>query len=255
MPLSSIPFSISGLSLGRDAKRIFFVGTQERRELVRYDAKSREFVPFLSGIPARWVSFSRDGQWVAYAAVPAPALDELWRGRADGTEQLQLSFPPMYVSPPRWSPESKRIAFAGALRDDWKVYVVSADASGLEALAEGGTPDWSPDGETLVFDKGELIGTPQYQSSLWLLNLQTRGLKRLPGLKASKTPPGRRTATVWPQRLWTIIGSCSSTSALKPGENWLGPRHFTVSSGPTTERTSTTRICSQAAISLSFAFE
>ncbi len=172
--LSPIPFLISGLSVGRDAKRIFFVGTQERRELVRYDAKSQEFVPFLSGIPARWVSFSRDGQWVAYAAVPAPAPDELWRGRADGTDQLQLTFPPMYVYTPRWSPDGKRIAFCGDLRGEGKVYVISADGSGLEALAEGGDPNWSRDGEMLVFDKNEPIGTPQERWSVWLLNLKTR---------------------------------------------------------------------------------
>jgi hypothetical protein len=41
-----------------------------RGELSRYDAKAAQFVSFLSGISADMVTFSRDGQWVAYASYP-----------------------------------------------------------------------------------------------------------------------------------------------------------------------------------------
>ena len=54
----------------KDGKKLFVVGMQRRGELVRYDAKSGEFVPFLGGISAGDVEFSRDGQWVSTSAIP-----------------------------------------------------------------------------------------------------------------------------------------------------------------------------------------
>src|SRR5882724_12147643 len=49
-------------------------GALARGELARYDTKSAEFVPFLSGISADSVSFSKDGQWVAYVSFPEGTL-------------------------------------------------------------------------------------------------------------------------------------------------------------------------------------
>jgi len=36
----------------------------------------------------------KDGQWVAYASYPEGSL---WRSKVDGTERLQLTFPPMAI--------------------------------------------------------------------------------------------------------------------------------------------------------------
>ena len=46
----------------KDGKKLFVVGALARGELSRYDAKSGEFLPFLSGISADSVSFSKDGE-------------------------------------------------------------------------------------------------------------------------------------------------------------------------------------------------
>src|SRR5262249_38008470 len=100
---------------GRDAKRMFAVGTQRRGELVRYDRATRQFVPFLSGISADWVEFSRDGKWVTYVSFPEM---NLWRSRADGGERLQLTFSPMAVMAPRWSPDGMHIAFMGYVSNE-----------------------------------------------------------------------------------------------------------------------------------------
>ena len=75
---------------GRDGKQIFALGTKQRGELVRYDMKSKQFVPFLGGISATDPTFSRDGKWVAYASYPDHTL---WRSRSDGSERMQLTFP------------------------------------------------------------------------------------------------------------------------------------------------------------------
>ena len=91
-----------------DGKKLFADGHQRRGELVRYDAQRREFVPFLSGIWATDVSFSRDGKWVAYVSYPEGTL---WRSRVDGSDRLQLTNPPVFAALPRWSPDGTQIAF------------------------------------------------------------------------------------------------------------------------------------------------
>ena len=47
---------------GKDGKKLFVVGRTYRGELTRYDAKSGQFSPYLSGISAEYLDFSKDGQ-------------------------------------------------------------------------------------------------------------------------------------------------------------------------------------------------
>src|SRR5207245_3973468 len=54
----------------RDGRKLFAIQGIPRGELMRYDAKSQQFLPYLSGISAFALSFSKDGQWVAYASYP-----------------------------------------------------------------------------------------------------------------------------------------------------------------------------------------
>jgi serine/threonine protein kinase len=95
--LTNGPLTYSSLCPSRDGKRIFAIGTKRRVELVRYDRKSNQFVPFLSGISAIDPTFSRDGQWVAYVSYPDRTL---WRSRADGTDRMQLTYLHMKVTYP-----------------------------------------------------------------------------------------------------------------------------------------------------------
>ena len=96
-----------------DGKKLFVIGRQPRGELVRYDMKTGQFVPYLSGISAACVSFSSDGKWVAYVTFPEGIL---WRMRTDGSERLQLTFSPLRAFQPSWSSDGKRIAFMGTAR-------------------------------------------------------------------------------------------------------------------------------------------
>ena len=108
----------------RDGKKLFVQGWQPRAELVRYDAKSGQFAPYLSGISAMGLDFSRDGEWVAYNDY---ADGTMWRSKVDGTQKLQLTFPPMQAYLPRWSPDGKQIAFFGhPPGEPSQIYVVPA---------------------------------------------------------------------------------------------------------------------------------
>ena len=52
-------------------------------ELVRFDKRSGQFVTMLSGLNARDLDFSRDGQWITYVN---HADSTIWRSRSDGTD-------------------------------------------------------------------------------------------------------------------------------------------------------------------------
>jgi DNA-binding winged helix-turn-helix (wHTH) protein/Tol biopolymer transport system component len=167
-------------SVAGNGTRILFGGGKEERELQRYDSRLSQFVPYLSGVPARWASFSKDGRWVAYVTTPGFAL---WRSRLDGGDRLQLTFPPAGSGIPRWSPDGKRIAVV----TESGICVVPADGGTPEEVASGEDPDWSPDGGTLLFSTHDSSRV----SAVWALQrleLKTRQMSQWPaseGLRES----------------------------------------------------------------------
>jgi len=130
----------------RDGKQIFAVGTKRRGELVRYDTKSHQFVPFLSGMSSTDPTFSRDGQWVAYASYPDHTI---WRSRSDGSQRVQLTYPPMEAAYPSISPDGTKIAFSTIKAE---TYVVSADGGPPQKIVAKNSAGghWSPDGNLLI---------------------------------------------------------------------------------------------------------
>src|SRR5579862_7593237 len=177
--LTTGPLALFSPLPSRDGRKLFVVGRRPRGELVRKDPQSDHLVPYLSGISAEHVSFSSDGQWVTYVSFPQGTL---WRSKADGSERLQLSYPPLYASLPRWSPDGKRIAFFSVTSGKApRIYVVAADGGTPQELLPNddhaqADPCWSPDGTSLAF------GSP-YQSSaagIRVMNLKTHEVSTLP---------------------------------------------------------------------------
>jgi len=170
----------------RDGKKLFAIQGAPLGELVRRDAKSQQYLPYLSGISAINLGFSKDGQWVAYATFPDVTL---WRSKVDGTERLQLTSPPMVTGAPQWSPDNKQIAFAAAMPGKtMHIYIVSADGGVPKEVTKGEHtefyPNWSRDGNSLFFGNWEgLPGNGIYQ-----LNLQTNQLMTLPGSEGKWYP-------------------------------------------------------------------
>ncbi len=203
--LTAGPMNFLGSALSRDGRRLFVLGEQRRGELVRYDAKSRQFPPFFSGTSAEGLDFSRDGEWVAYVAYPEGTL---WRSKVDGSERQQLSFPPLEAHLPRWSPDGKRIAFsAAAPGEPRKIYLVSAEGGSPKRLTLGerdeDEPSWSPDGNSLVFGRQPFYypGTSG-AVAIYRLDLRTHQVSELPGsdglLSPRWSPDGRYIAGVPP---------------------------------------------------------
>jgi len=160
--------------------KLFVIGAQLRAELVRYDFKSGDFVPYLGGISAGELDFSRDGKWVAYVSYPD---DTLWRSKLDGSERLQLTYRPRRAALPHWSPDGKTIAFSATTPGrPWKVFVISPDGGAPEPITSAESiendPTWSPDGTTLAFGSNDNF----HPESMFvqLFDVKNRQLSRMP---------------------------------------------------------------------------
>jgi len=180
--------------------RIFYAGDKEVRELARYDARLKQFVPYLPGARGSQVSFSRDGQWLAYVATTNQEAI-LWRSKADGRERQQLTFPPMVADAPRWSPDGKQIAFVGTVSGKQRrIFLVSSEGGEPEPVTvlDSLYPDWSPGGDSLFFSAPVPASASMVEAKnfgTYQLDLKTRRLSVFPGaevLKASAWSPDGR---------------------------------------------------------------
>jgi Tol biopolymer transport system component len=196
----------------RDGKKLFVVGSLPREEIIRYDAKSGQFVPYLAGVSADSLAFSSDGNWVAYVTFPEGTL---WRSKVDGTQRLQLTLPPMQANMPRWSPDGKRIAFVGNIPGKSpKIYFVPVDGGSAEPAMPGekneGYLSWSPDGKALVFDDAPWMENMAPENvALHTLDLATDRVVTLPGSERLHTPiwspDGRYIAAMAPDELTLML--------------------------------------------------
>ena len=187
--LTFSPLSLSAPLPSKDGKKLFMIGQSYRGELMRYDAKTRQFSPFLGGISAEYVNFSKDGQWVTYVSYREGTL---WRSRPDGSERLQLTYAPMYPVLPRWSPDGKAIIFFEfALSADKpaRIYQVSPNGGAPRLLLPDDRtqqldPNWSPDGSKIVF-AGE---SNDPTSAIRILDVASRKLSSLPDSQGLYSP-------------------------------------------------------------------
>ena len=158
-------------------------------ELVRYDAASGLFVPFLGGLSARDLEFSPDGRWVAYVRHPDGTL---WRSHPDGTERRQLTFPPLTAMLPRWSPDGHRIAcMSFSPGEKWGSHIVAAEGGKPQPVTDQpGAMDstWSPDGTSLVFGGLVVDHTPEHPILIQMVDLRSGKVSAVPGSEGLYSP-------------------------------------------------------------------
>ena len=159
----------------KDGSRIFFIGSNPRGELMKFDQKTREFSPFLQGLSAEGLAFSRDGARVAYVSFPEGIL---WQSKTDGSDRHQLTFAPTEVGLPRWSPDGTQIVFAGHDPGKlWKIYVVPAEGGNPEMVASADydleDASWSPDGNSLAIGPSALVARNAKENAIRILDLKT----------------------------------------------------------------------------------
>lgn len=166
-----------------DGKRIFAVGDESRVELFSYEPHAQRFDSYLGGLSAGPVAFSPDGKWVSYVSYPEMTL---WKSRTDLSEKMQLTFPPVRVYGPRWSPDGSQIAFGDVqFHRPWKVYLLSASGGDTPKqispsnIDDSDTdPTWTSDGKSIIFARapaGEL------GQALYRVDLKSGNLTLIPG--------------------------------------------------------------------------
>ncbi len=191
-----------------DGKGIFAIGKQSHGELVRLDSRLHEFVPFLKGISATWVSFARSGKKLAYEAYPEGTV---WIADAvDSNNKTQITFPPHEVDGFSWSPDGSQLALrAKTTGKPFRIYLIPSVGGDPKELMPGndeqGIPTWSPDGKEIAFgDVPAVFERPSGTEAIHIFELSTRRLTELPGSRglwtARWSPNGRFVAAL------TIVG-------------------------------------------------
>jgi len=170
----------------KDGKRLFAVGMVARGEVVRYDPRIRQFAPFLQGISADFVTYSNDGQWMAYVAFPEGTL---WRSRANGDDRLQLTQAMEYANiyMPRWSPDGSEILYTLARPGHLPKLFHEAARGGpaQELLPESNQvnmdPTWSPDGGRVCYGGPSGTAPRPPGPNIHIVDLHTHSVTDVPG--------------------------------------------------------------------------
>ena len=147
------PLLFSNPTPSPDGKKLFVIGQQRQFDLIRMDQKSPQFSIYLPGVSAGEADVQRSGEWVAYVTHPELTL---WRSKADGSSRTQMTYAPMQVHMPCWSPDGSQIAFmASHPGKPWKVFVMPAAGGAAREVTAGdhnqGDPTWMPEGQSIVF--------------------------------------------------------------------------------------------------------
>jgi Tol biopolymer transport system component len=213
-PVVSDPGAIA---LDSKSRRLFVIGASTSlsarslqnhwNEAYLYDRKSGEVRPFLPGISAQDIDFSRDGKWITYTNGQT-----LWVSRPDGSDTRQIDLSAGGIQLPRWSPDGRQIAFmARQPGRNWRIFVTSVDKGKPKEASIGndsqGAPTWSPDGKWLVY--GNVYCEQSRTCAIRKIDLSTGQVSPLPGSDGFETarwsPDGRHVAALWPDHHWIEV--------------------------------------------------
>jgi Tol biopolymer transport system component len=191
VPLTSGPIEWGLLVFSKDGKKIFASGASSRGELVRFDSKSNLFQPFLGGISAECVSFSKDGQSVAYISYPDGIV---WKANTDGSQRMRVTGAPAAPRALQWSPDGTQLLFvdSSSSQGTAAMWIVSSQGGVPRRLLPNDRepetePTWSPDGQNIVFATSpEGRGNPK--STVSVLDLASNKVTPLPGSAGMTSP-------------------------------------------------------------------
>ena len=225
--LTTGPLLFGAPTPSSDGKRIFAVGDESSVELFSYDPHSQRFDFYLGGLSAGPVAFSPDGKWVAYVSYPEMTL---WKSRRDLSEKMQLTFPPVRVYGPQWSPDGSQIAFGDVqFHRPPKAYLVSASGGDSpKQIAPSNTddvdsdPTWTPDGKSIVFARAGAGG--EGKRAIYRVDLGNGNLTMIPGsdeLESPRlSPDGQHIAALTRDAKKLMLFDQNSWSTLAEGDHF-----------------------------------
>ena len=117
-------------------------------------------------------AWSPDGQRLAFES-DRSGNNQIYVIQADGSGLAQLMEQnAFWTGGLTWSPDGEHIAFSLAAAGEGNyVAVMHSDGTGLETLAEGITPAWSPDGSRIAF--------ADWDRGLFVMNADGTGIEQL----------------------------------------------------------------------------
>jgi Tol biopolymer transport system component len=174
-----------------DGRWLYVVGDQDRYETIRLDPASGQITALTSMPSLESLDYSRDGKWLAYVTYPDGIL---WRSHADGSDRLQLTYPPMIAAAPEWSPDGTQIAFTRMqVGEPLQIEVVPSEGGTAQLVfpeaRNQASPAWSGDGQSLIFGRLAWLESGK-NLSVWLekVDLATHKLSEIPGSEDMLTP-------------------------------------------------------------------
>jgi len=193
------PLSYGVPTPGEDPSKLFVFGGREQFEAVRYDPASRRMEPLLPGTRSGPVALSPDGEWLAFESDGA-----LWRSRAGGSARQMLVSGLARVARIEWSPDGRRILFRAARgAAPAKFFVLSGETgTSSELPLPSGEVEavWHPSGQSIVFARWADSTLPLQESGIYLLDLSTSQITKIPGseglIHPSISPNGQFLASV-----------------------------------------------------------
>ena len=124
--------------------------------------------------PDAWPVWSPNGQQIVFHSY-RDGNSEIYVMDADGKNQRNLTCHPASDGYPSWSPDGNQIAFdsnRGALEGERKfeIYVMDTNGSNVKQVTNVGwasRPRWSPDGEWILLEAGEIYAIRPDGTRLW----------------------------------------------------------------------------------------
>lgn len=203
MQITNGPLTFEAPSTSPGSHLVHFIGVDPQIELLQAMPRSSEFTSMGQNLSAAELAqYSPDGKWVAWLNASDGSL---WRSRADGSERIELTTPPLRIFSMKWSPDNRRLALmAEEPGMPWKLYTIESEGGKLNPLLSEdrneADPDWSADGQSMVFGRLPDRMDNGQPKAIYLLNLQTRKATEIPGstglFSPRLSPDGRYMAAI-----------------------------------------------------------
>ena len=126
----------------------------------------------------RSASFSPDGRLLAFL-MEVDGTAQVWVRPLDGDRIVQVTSGPTAASRPRWSPRGDQIVFARENAGIWSVPPLGGQAR--QIIPEGHSPNFSADGNALVFEKGSRAPVSR-RWGIWLANADGTNARQVDGV-------------------------------------------------------------------------
>lgn len=137
----------------------------------------------VTGNPLRPI-WSPDGERIAFSSWSEINRPQgVYVINADGSGLIRVATSALTTGRLAWAPDSSRIAFAPERRDG-DISVVRVDGTGLNKIAEGRSPAWSPDGRTIAF-----VSARSGNDEVYVVNADGSGLRNLTNHPADDRMP------------------------------------------------------------------